>query len=91
VGHLAILSPKTTPMPQLALLKLPCGTFKTLADTPGLGRACKFQNPRLKAIRSWRIKDFENYLIFYRAVAVGIQVNHVYHGARDIEALFDEK
>ena len=65
-------------------------TFKTLAANPGLGRPRRFRNPRLRAVRSWRITGFENYLIFYRGVADGIQVNHVYHGARDIEAWFGE-
>ena len=66
-------------------------TFKTLAVNPGLGRPRRFRNPKLRDVRSWRIIGFENYLIFYRGVAEGIQVNHVYHGARDIEALFGEK
>lgn len=66
-------------------------TFKNLADKPGLGRLGKFHNPRLKGIRTWRITGFDNYLIFYRAVPGGIQVLHVYHGARDLEALFDEQ
>ena len=63
-------------------------TFKTLAANPNLGRPRNFRNPKLRNIRSWRITGFENYLIFYRGIDGGIQVNHVYHGARDIEALF---
>jgi plasmid stabilization system protein ParE len=66
-------------------------TFKTLAANPGLGRPRRFRNLRLRDVRSRRISGFENYLIFYRCVADGIQVNHVYHGARDVEALFGEK
>ena len=66
-------------------------TFKTLAANPGIGRLRKFRNPRLKGVRSWLVSGFENYLIFYRAIPDGIEVLHVYHGARDIEALFDEK
>jgi len=66
-------------------------TFKTLAANPGLGRPRQFRNPRLRYVRSWRISGFENYLIFYRGVADGIQVNHIYHGAQDIDALFGEK
>jgi toxin ParE1/3/4 len=65
-------------------------TFKTLAATPGLGRLRKFRNPRLKGVRSWLVSGFENYLIFYRAIPEGIEVLHVYHGARDIEALLGE-
>ena len=66
-------------------------TFKTLAAHPGLGRSRQFRSPRLREVRSWRITGFDNYLIFYRSVDDGIQVNHVYHGARDIEAWFGEK
>ena len=63
-------------------------TFKTLAATPGLGRLRKFRNPRLKGIRSWPVSGFETYLIFYRVTPSDIELLHVYHGARDIEALF---
>ncbi|HWD21428.1 MAG TPA: type II toxin-antitoxin system RelE/ParE family toxin [Verrucomicrobiae bacterium] len=66
-------------------------TFKMLAANPGLGKPLQFRNPRLRDVRSWHIKGFKNYLIFYRAMAGGIQVNHVYHGARDFKALFGEK
>ena len=66
-------------------------TFKNLADRPGLGRPRKFSDPRLKDVRSWRVFGFDNYLIFYRPVPEGIQVLHVYHGARNINALFGEK
>ena len=66
-------------------------TFKYLAANPGFGRPRRFRNPRLHDVRSFHISGFKNYLIFYRPVANGIQVNHVYHSARDIEALFGEK
>jgi toxin ParE1/3/4 len=66
-------------------------TFKMLAANPGLGRPRRFRNPRLHNVRSRRITGFENYLIFYRTVTDGIQVNHVYHGARDIEALLGKE
>ena len=66
-------------------------TFKTLAANPGIGKPRKFRNPRLRGIRSRRISGYENYLVFYREIADGIQVNHVYHSARDIQALFGEK
>ena len=66
-------------------------TFKTLAANPGLGRLRKFRDPRLEGVRSWLVSGFDNYLIFYRAIPEGIEVLHVYHGARDIEALFGGK
>lgn len=66
-------------------------TFRSLAATPDLGRRREFRDPRLKDLRSWRVSGFDNYLIFYRPTSNGIQVLHVYHGARDIDALFGEK
>ncbi len=64
-------------------------TFRFLAANPGLGRARKFRNPRLQDVRSFRVSGFENYLVFYRPRPDCIQILHVYHGARDIEALFE--
>jgi toxin ParE1/3/4 len=66
-------------------------TFKTLAANPGLGRLRKFRDQRLKGVRSWLVSGFDNYLIFYRAIPGGIEVLHVYHGARNIEKLFGEQ
>lgn len=65
-------------------------TFRELLRNPGLGRVRKFRNPRLRSIRSWHVSGFENYLVFYREQSGEIQVLHVYHGARDIEALFGD-
>lgn len=65
-------------------------TFKQLADEPGLGRPRKFSHPRLKDIHTWQISGFSSYQIFYRPTPKGIEVLHIYHGARDIDALFGE-
>lgn len=65
--------------------------FKLLAARPALGRLRKFHNPRLKGVRSRVLSGFDNYVIFYRPMPDGIQVLHIYHGARDIEALFDKQ
>jgi toxin ParE1/3/4 len=66
-------------------------TFQALAANPGLGRPRAMGNPRLAGIRSFRVSGFDNYLIFYRPVPAGVQVHHVYHGARDLEALFGDE
>ena len=46
-------------------------SFKTIAANPGIGKLRRFRNPRLRDVRFWRIRGFENYLIFYRGVAGG--------------------
>jgi toxin ParE1/3/4 len=61
------------------------GTFQELARMPGMGRTRSFPQARLNNLHSFRIHDFENYLIFYRPIQDGIEVFHVVHGARDLE------
>jgi toxin ParE1/3/4 len=61
------------------------GTFQELARMPGMGRPRNFPQAQLHNLRSFRIRDFENYLIFYSPVQEGIEVFHVLHGARDLE------
>jgi toxin ParE1/3/4 len=53
---------------------------------PGLGRPRNFPHARLNQLRSFRIKDFENHLIFYSPIQDGVEVFHVLHGARDLAA-----
>jgi toxin ParE1/3/4 len=60
-------------------------TFQELSRTPGMGRARAFRHSRLNNLRSFRIRDFENYLVFYCPIADGIEVFHVVHGARDLD------
>jgi len=64
--------------------------FALLASMPSMGRAVNFQSPAAQGIRVWRVRGFERYLIFYRAVAHGIEIVRVLHAARDIERLFEE-
>ena len=61
------------------------GTFQELARTPGMGRTRNFPQTQLNNLRSFRIKDFGNYLVFYRPIQDGVEVFHVLHGARDLE------
>jgi toxin ParE1/3/4 len=59
--------------------------FRELARTLGLGRPRKFPQTQLHHFHSFRIKGFNNYLVFYRSVPDGVEVFHVLHGARDLE------
>ena len=65
-------------------------TFAALAETPQAGQRCGFKRPALRRVRRWHIKGFENWLIFYNPKRDGVQVVHIIHGARDIEALLGE-
>jgi toxin ParE1/3/4 len=65
-------------------------TFRILARSPQLGSRGEFRSAHLADIHRWRVPGFENYLIFYRAIADGVVVIRILHGARDIEAIFDD-
>ena len=64
--------------------------FEKLAAMPGMGARREFHNPKAAGIRSWVLSGFPNHLVFYRPVDVGIEVLRVLHGARDIQAVFEE-
>ncbi len=66
-------------------------TFEDLARMPGLGEQRETSNPRLMEMRVWRIKGFENHLIFYRPTAEGIEIVRVLHGARDLDHILAEE
>ena len=55
-----------------------------LADTPRMGRLREELSPGLRCL------PVGNYLIFYRHNGRNIEVVRVLHGARDIEALFQD-
>jgi toxin ParE1/3/4 len=58
-------------------------TVENLAVQPLKGRLRKFRGRDLKNIRSWRVDDFENYLIFYRFTGRRLEILRVKHGAMD--------
>jgi toxin ParE1/3/4 len=65
-------------------------TFQQLASMPGMGSPREFRNPALAGLRVWRLRGFENYLIFYRPVEQGVEVLRVLHAARDIQSILEE-
>ncbi|HEY7091008.1 MAG TPA: type II toxin-antitoxin system RelE/ParE family toxin [Tepidisphaeraceae bacterium] len=60
---------------------------KLLARFPRLGRRRIAKDPALRELRSWLVKGFRNYLIFYLPLKSGVEVLHVVHGARDLGQL----
>ncbi len=58
-------------------------TVEGLALQPLKGRRRKFRGKDLKNIRSWRVDDFENYLIFYRFAGMRLEILRIKHGAMD--------
>jgi len=58
-------------------------SFNDLACQPMMGAPVPLRHPDLAGIRKWRIKDFENHLIFYLPRQDGVTIVRVLHRARD--------
>lgn len=63
--------------------------FETLRENPGLGATRGFRAPQLRDLRTWRVRGFENWLVFYRVTDKAVEILRVLHGARDLRGLFD--
>ncbi len=64
-------------------LTLAEATFNELAEAPRKGSLVATRQPMLSGLRRWRVREFENVLIFYLPRDDGISVVRVLHGARD--------
>lgn len=78
------------PQAATAVVEAAFETFRILVESPHIGVARKFRSPQLRGMRSMPVTGFPKYLVFYRVAAGVLQVHHVYHGARDLNALFEE-
>jgi toxin ParE1/3/4 len=72
------------PQAGLRFLDVLEGKFQLLAESPGIGRLRPELAPELRAF------PVEAYLVFYRQAPSGIEIVRVLHGARDIEAVFED-
>jgi toxin ParE1/3/4 len=73
----------------MRLLRAAEDTLLELAQMPEMGVAVSFERSRDRKLRRWRIRGFENFLIFYCPIEDGIEVIRVLHGAREIERLLE--
>lgn len=62
--------------------------FELLERHPRAGRLRSFS---LAGVRSWPIRDFQNYLVFYLPTAAEVQILAVVHGARDLPPVIDAR
>jgi toxin ParE1/3/4 len=58
-------------------------SFDELAGQPMIGVELTLRHPELAGLRKWRVKNFENYLIFYLPRADGVSIVRVLYAARD--------
>lgn len=66
-------------------------SVRLLLENPGCGRPCEFRSTPARGIRSWGVRGFENYLIFYRPSGEDIEIIRFLHGARDTQRLFGDQ
>jgi plasmid stabilization system protein ParE len=69
------------PEAALRFLKAIDQTIEGLAEQPLKGRLRRFNRKDLQNIRSWRVDDFESYLIFYRLGKRRLEILRIKHGA----------
>ena len=58
-------------------------SFDDLAAQPKMGAPLTLKHPELAGLRKWRVRDFDNYVIFYMPRADGVSIVRVLHAARD--------
>jgi toxin ParE1/3/4 len=57
--------------------------FDDLSLQPLIGSALQLKHPDLAGMRKWRIKGFDNHLIFYIPLPDGVSIVRVLHASRD--------
>jgi len=58
-------------------------SFNDLSRQPLIGAPLTLKHEELAGMRKWRVKDFDNHLIFYVPRSDGVSIVRVLHGARD--------
>lgn len=62
---------------------------QTIANNPRIGVKRDYGRPTLAGFRMIAVRDFENYLVFYRIDGQVLRIIRVLHGARDIPNVLD--
>ncbi len=58
-------------------------SFDDLAGQPMMGAKLTTRHPALTGMRKWRVKEFDNYLVFYLPRPDGVSIVRVLHAAQD--------
>lgn len=62
-------------------------SFNDLAKQPTMGAPLMLRRSELAGMRKWRVREFDNHLIFYMPHREGISIVRVLHAAQDWWAL----
>ena len=63
-------------------------SFRALSEHPEMGNALTSQRLQFAALRKWRIREFENFLIFYEPRHDGVSIVRVLYATQDWWQLF---
>jgi len=58
-------------------------TFPQIADMPGMGEPCDFDDPSVPPTRRCLISGFRHYLVYHTEIRGGVRILRVVHTARD--------
>jgi toxin ParE1/3/4 len=58
-------------------------SFNDLAMQAQIGTRLKLKNPALENFRKWRVKGFDNHLVFYEPHDDGVSIVRVLHASSD--------
>lgn len=58
-------------------------TFALLLQQPEIGAPLTLKHPDLANLRKWRVKDFDDHLVFYEPRPEGLFIVRVLHAASD--------
>jgi toxin ParE1/3/4 len=61
-------------------------TLETLVRRPQIGSQIDAMSARLRNLRKWHVKGFDNILVFYRHTETSIEIVRVLHSSRNIQA-----
>ena len=58
---------------------------------PDAGAPKHFENPQLEGLRTWPIKGFDEFRVYYITNPKTIIVVRILHGKRDVQSIMDEQ
>lgn len=76
------------PQAALNIVEAARRAFTLLGKHPAIGRLRSFSQP---GIRSWPIKEYPNYLVFYLPRPHSVRIVGVIHGSMNVEELIESR
>ena len=58
-------------------------SFRQLSQMPLMGASAGIRSGKNAGVRIWPVRDFRKYLILYRPITKGVQIERVIHAAVD--------